>query len=316
MTTWISCDTSSPPIMLHVHLPDRYRNREPFCPRPPTAALLLSFFFHAEMAGLSRRLQVVLRILHGPGVAGVDFLVAIQRLFVAEVLPADGTLVGGLPGVDPPVLEQVVPADEALPTLGALVRPFPGVDALMADGFGEVSEVLPAVGARQRPIALPRMELLVQDKAHFQAEALLALGAGVGSLHHVVHLPDKAVLETGALLPIGALGRFGARGPLGFRRGCFGFLPEAFSVLQGSAGFLAGVRLLMGGKELLVQEALPTLAADVRPLYCGHVLRNVLLGQVSPTARGTPQPVARRGSLLRGRSAPALAARLHLFLWA
>ncbi|KFW90071.1 hypothetical protein N336_02943, partial [Phalacrocorax carbo] len=121
-------------------------------PRPPTAALLLSFFFHAEMAGLSRRLQVVLRILHGPGVAGVDFLVTIQRLFVAEVLSADGTL---------------------------------------------VSEVLPAVGARQRPVALPRVELLVQDKAHFQAEALLALGAGVRSLHHVVHLvPDKAVLET------------------------------------------------------------------------------------------------------------------------
>ncbi|KFV14962.1 hypothetical protein N340_09817, partial [Tauraco erythrolophus] len=127
-------------------------------PRPPTAALLLSFFFHAEVAGLGRRLQVVLRILHGPGVAGVDFLVTIQGLFVAEVLPADGALVGGLP---------------------------------------EVSEVLPAVGARQRPVTLPRMELLVQDEAHFQAEALLALGAGVRSLHHVVHLvPDKAVLET------------------------------------------------------------------------------------------------------------------------
>ena len=269
------------------------------------------------MAGLSCRLQVVLRILHGPGVARVDFLVTIQRLFVAEVLPADGTLVGGLPGVDPPVLEQVVPPDEALPALGALVRPLPGVDALMADGFGEVSEVLPAVGARQRPVALPRMELLVQDKAHFQAEALLALGAGVRSLHHVVHLvPDKAVLESRALLPVGALGRFGAGGPLGFRRGCFGFLPEAFSVLQGSAGFLAGVRFLMGGEELLVQEALPTLAADVRPLYCGRVLRSVLLGQVSPAASGAPQPVARCGSLLRGRSAPALAAWLYLFLWA
>lgn len=268
------------------------------------------------MAGLSCRLQIVLRILHGPGVAGVDFLVTIQRLFVAEVLPADGTLVGGLPGVDPPVLEQVVPPDEALPTLGALVRPLPGVDALMADGFGEVSEVFPAVGARQRAITLPRMELLVQDKAHFQAEALLALGAGIRSLHHVVHLvPDKAVLETRALLPIGALGRFGAGGPLGFRRG-FGFLPEAFSVLQGSAGFLAGMRFLMGGKELLVQEALPTLAADVRPLYCGRVLRNVLLGQVSPAASGAPQPIACCSSLLWGRSTPVLAAWLDLFLWA
>lgn len=248
------------------------------------------------MAGLSARLQAELGILHGPGVAGMDFLVAIQRLFVAEVLPADGALVGGLPGVDPPVLEQVVPPDEALPTLGALVRPLPCVDALVADGFGEVTEVLPAVGARQRPVALPRMELLVQDQAHFQAEALLALGAGVGSLHHVVHLvPDKTVLETRALLPIGAFGLFGAGRPLAF---CFGFLPEAFSVLKGSAGFLTGVRFLMGGKQLLVQEALPTLAADVWPFYCSHILRSILLGQVSPAARGAPQPIA--CSLLRG----------------
>ncbi|KFQ99014.1 hypothetical protein N306_06725, partial [Opisthocomus hoazin] len=100
--------------------------------------------------------QVVLRILPGPRVAGVDFLVAVEGLFVAEVLPADGALVGGL---------------------------------------AEVAEVLPAVGARQRAVALPRVQLLVQDQAHLQAEALLALGAGVGPLHHVVHLvPDQAVL--------------------------------------------------------------------------------------------------------------------------
>jgi len=253
------------------------------------------------MAGLSRRLQVVLRILPGPRVAGVDFLVAVEGLFVAEVLPADGALVGGLAGVDPPVFEEVVPPDEALPALGALVRPLAGVDALMADGFGEVAEVLPAVGARQRAVALPRVQLLVQDQAHLQAEALLALGAGVGPLHHVVHLvPDQAVLETGALLPVGALGRLGARRPLALRGARFGFWPEALSVLQGGAGFFVGVGLLVGGEELLLQEALPTLAADVRPLHRGHVLQSVLLGQVSPAASGAPQPVARRGSLLRG----------------
>ncbi|KFP41874.1 hypothetical protein N324_07798, partial [Chlamydotis macqueenii] len=99
--------------------------------------LLLSFFFDAEVAGLSRRLQVVLRLLRGPRVAGMDFLVAIQRLLVAEVLAADGALGGGLGG------------------------------------------------------------LLVQDEAHLQAEALLALRAGVGPLHHVVHLvPHEAVLES------------------------------------------------------------------------------------------------------------------------
>lgn len=267
------------------------------------------------MARLGRRLQVVLRLLPGPGVAGVDFLVAVERLFVAEVLPADGALVGGLPGVHPPVLKQVVPPDEALPALGALVRPLPGVDALVADGFGEVAEVLPAVGARQRPVALSRVELLVQDEAHLQAEALLALGAGVGSLHHVVDLvPDKAVLEAGALLPIGTLGRFGAGGPLPF--GGLGFLPEALPVLQRAAGFLAGVRFLVGGKKLLLQEALPALAADVRPLDGGRVLGNVLLGQVSPATRGASQPVARGRSLLRGRAAPVLAAWLYLFLWA
>lgn len=197
-TTWISCDTSSPLIRLRVHRLRPFRHCEPF--RPGRPALLLGFCFQTEEAGLSGRLQVVLqRLIHGPGVAGVDFLVTIQRLFVAEVLPADGTLVRGLPGVDTPVLQQVVPADEALPTLGALVRPLPRVDALMADGFGEVPEVLPAVGAGQRPVTLPRMELLVQDEAHLQAEALFALGAGVGSFHHVVW-PDKAVLVTRALL--------------------------------------------------------------------------------------------------------------------
>ncbi|KFP07372.1 hypothetical protein N300_14094, partial [Calypte anna] len=132
-------------------------HREPVCPRPPPVALLLlSFFFHTKMGGLGGRLQAVLRILPGPRVAGVDFLVAIERLLVSEVLPADGALVGGLP---------------------------------------EVSEVLAAVGAGQRPLALPRVELLVQDEADLQAEALLALGAGVGPLHHVVDLADEAVLE-------------------------------------------------------------------------------------------------------------------------
>lgn len=313
MTTWISRDTSSPPITLHVHRLDRIVTASPSA-RPPSAALLLSFFFQAEVARLSGRLQVVLRLLHGPGVAGVDFLVAIQGLFVAEVLPADGALVRRLAGVDPPVLEQVVPPDEALPALRALVRPLPRVDALVPDGFGEVSEVLPAVGAGQRPVTLPRVELLVQDEAHLQAEALLALRAGVRPLHHVVRLvPDEAVLESGALLRVGALGRLGAGRALAFRRG-FGFLPEALPGLQGSAGFLTRVRSLMGSEELLVQEALPALTADVRPLHRGRFLGSVLLCQVSPAASGAPQPVARRGSLLRGRSAPTLAARLYLFL--
>ncbi|KFU85858.1 hypothetical protein M959_12182, partial [Chaetura pelagica] len=156
--TWLR--RSSAPLLLHVHLPAWYRPREPVQrpPHPSSHLLLLSFFFDTEMGGLGPRLQVVLRILQGLGVAGVDLLVTVEGLFVAEVLPADGALVGGLP---------------------------------------EVSEVLPAVGAGQRPVALPRVELLVQDEAHLQAEALLALGAGVGSLHHVVHLvPDDAILES------------------------------------------------------------------------------------------------------------------------
>lgn len=315
-TTWMSCDPSSPPMAPPPPPAGPYRHREPSLPPGhPRAALLLRLFFQAEVARLRGRLQVVLRLLHGPGVAGVDFLVAIQGLLVAKVLPADGALVGGLPGVHPPVLEEVVPSDEALPALGALVGPLPRVDALVPDGFGEVSEVLPAVGAGERPVAFPRVELLVQDEADLQAEALLALRAGVRPLHHVVGLvPDEAVLESRALLRIGALGRLGAGRALAFRR-AFGFRPEALPGLQGRAGFLPRVRSLMGSEELLVQEALPALAADVRPLHGGRFLGSILFGQVSPAASRAPQPVARGGSLLRGRAAPALAARFrHLFL--
>lgn len=183
----------------------------------------------------------------------MDLLVAVQGLLVAEVLPAHGALVGRLPGVHAPVFQQVIPPDEALPALRTLVGPLARVDALVPDGFGQVPEVLAAVGAGQRPVPLPRMQLLVEDEAHLQAEALLALRARVGSLHHVVGLvPDEAVLDVAAPLGLGALGWLGTDGRLGSRGRCFGLLPEALPGLQQGAGAAQPVDLLVRGEELLV----------------------------------------------------------------
>lgn len=151
--------------MASVHLPLCYTSHASIlnatAPQsPPRGELLFIFFFHTEEGGLGSRLQL-LGALQRLGVPRVNFLVAVQRLLVAEVLPTDGALVRRLPRVDPPVLQEMISADEAFPALRALIRALSSVDPLMADRFGEVPEVLATIRTRQGPIALPRMKFLV-----------------------------------------------------------------------------------------------------------------------------------------------------------
>ncbi|KFQ23558.1 hypothetical protein N332_07115, partial [Mesitornis unicolor] len=92
--------------------------------------LLLRLFFDAEISRLSRRLQAELRILGGPRVAGVDFLVAVEGLFVPEMFPADGALVA-----------------EVLPAIGAGqgAVAFPRVELLVKDEADLQAEALLAL---------------------------------------------------------------------------------------------------------------------------------------------------------------------------
>lgn len=200
----------------------------------------------------------------------MNFLVAVQGLLVAEVLPTRGTLVGRLARVDTPVLEEMIPPDEALPTLRALVGPLACVDPLVPDSFGEVAEIFAAVCASQRPVAFPCVQLLVEEQAHLQLEALLALGASVWPLHHVVPGAfPSAGLETGAPLGLGAFGRLRPRRSLNSRRSKrFGLWLKSSSWIQTGVSASPAVALLVSGEKLFVQEALPTLTANVRA--CVH----------------------------------------------
>ena len=145
---------------------------------------------------------------------GVDLLVVVQGLPVAEALAAAVALEGPLLGVPALVLLQQRLHGEALRALDAAVEPLPGcagtrpsrpaapqlhpMDALVFLEVVLLDEALAAGRAAVGP--LPGVDALVDDEVVLEAEGLAALGADEGALPGVVLLvPGEAGLLAEAL---------------------------------------------------------------------------------------------------------------------